>query len=93
MNYEWDNEMWDARPELDGWGGMNAEEAAEFVVMNITNGNLLDAIDFLMHEGDVRVDSVVLALRVAEQLCLDRAQPITTVVNQLIRLIDTWETS
>ena len=77
--------------EEDEWGGMTDEERVEFCALNIENGNLTDAINFMMHDGDVRADSVKLALRVSAYLCLHQYRSVETVNNQLIRFIDTWE--
>lgn len=75
----------------DEWGGMTWEERVEFAALNIENGNLKDAINFIMHDGDVRVDSVILALKVSSYLCLHQYRSVETVNNQLIRLIESWE--
>lgn len=77
----------------ENWGGMNRTERVDFVTMNIRNGNLLDAMDFLMHEGDVRVDSVRLAIDVVAQLCIEDVRSVDDVVDQLNRIINVWETS
>lgn len=79
--------MWDT----DAWGGMTLHEATEFAGMNLINGNLTDAVSFIMHDGDVRPDSVKLALSVVlwfAEINLDEAN---STIEQLIRLIDTWE--
>jgi len=80
----------DDEPSLE-WGEMTWEERTEFAAMNIENGNLTDAINFIMHDGDVRADSVKLALKVTDWLCLHQYRSVSTVTNQLIRLIDSWE--
>lgn len=84
-----DEEDYDDDP--DSWGGMTWEERTEFAALNIQNGNLTDAINFIMHDGDIRADSVVLALKVADWMCVNQVRTITTVTNQLIRLIESWE--
>lgn len=81
--------MW----QHDDWGGMSLEEAMLFAVNNIENGNLTDAIGFMMRDGDVRIDCVKLVLRVAAELQLRQIRSATTITNHLIRLIDTWETT
>ena len=75
----------------DDRGGMTDEECVEFVVMNIKNGNFKDAINFIMRDGDIRADSVKLALRVASAIAVNDYTPIQSVTNRLIRYINTWE--
>lgn len=70
---------------------MTFDEQVEWVADNITNGNLSDAITFMMRDGDIRVDSVTLALRLTAYLTLHQVRSVTDVTDQLIRLIDTWE--
>ena len=77
----------------DDRGGMTIDEQVEFVVMNITNGNLTDAINFMMRDGDVTSDSVKLALRVQNYMTLHHVRSLTAVTDQLIRLIESWETT
>ena len=79
--------------DTEAWGGMTLEEATYFTTDNIINGNLADAISFIMHDGDVRPDSVKLALRVLCELQLQQIRSSTDIANHLIRLIDSWETT
>ena len=90
----------DNQADTDEWGGMTWEQRTAFVTLNLDNGNLTDAINFIMHDGDVRVDSVVLALRVLSCLILNEldvnADDVSAVeypTDRLIRLIEHWETT
>jgi hypothetical protein len=86
--------------ELDDWAGMTPVERIEYAVLNIENGNLTDAINFIMHDGDVRADSVILALGVAQVLIgmhpdndyEGSDHVVASVTNRLTRLIRQWET-
>jgi hypothetical protein len=84
----------------DDRGGMTQEESIEFVLLALDNGNLTDAINFIMHDGDVRADSVTLAVGVLRQMLLachdldDVAHSrIDAATSRLIRLIHSWETT
>ena len=71
---------------------LTVDEVAHLVAIDIENGNLLAGINTMMHDGDIRVDSVKVALRVTQLLVERQIRPTHHVVDQLIRLIDTWET-
>ena len=71
---------------------MDPYELAEWCAIQIENGNLTDAIDSLMREGDVRVSSVVTALHLTRILVERQVRPVHNVTDQLIRLIERWET-
>jgi hypothetical protein len=82
----------------DDWGGMTPGERTEFVTLALENGNITDAINFIMHDGDVRADSVALALAVArEQITLDPdliddgQHLVNSVISRLIRHIENWK--
>ena len=84
----------------DEWGGMSWHERIEFTMLAIDNGNLTDAANFMMHDGDVRPDSVVLALHVARARILgdpdltdDADRTVNVVIDRLIRIIQHWETT
>lgn len=78
--------------DVDGWAGMTRYERTQFVILNLENGNITDAINFIMHDGDVRADSVKLALDVALGL-LDSHSPETAIarIDHLNRAINQWE--
>lgn len=68
------------------------EQKAERICDQISNGNLDNAIDILMDDGDVRVENVMLALEVQSRLTMRRMMSVERVTEYLIRLIETWET-
>jgi len=80
--------------DIDGWAGMTRYERTQFVVLSMENGNITDAVNFIMHDGDVRADSVKLALDVALGL-LDSHSYETAIarIDSLNRAIDRWETT
>lgn len=77
----------------DDWAGMTRYERTQFVILNLENGNYTDAVNFIMHDGDVRADSVKLALDVALGM-LDSHSPETATarIDALNRAINMWET-
>ena len=78
----------------DAWGGMTRMERADYAELAIHNGNLMDAITFVMHDGDVRADSVRMMLDLVGRHILNHpATPNRTLeyIDKLNRLIDTWE--
>ena len=83
-------ECQDYGPELQD--EMTPHERARYCALQIQNGNLLDAIDVLMRDGDVRVESITAALHLTTILVEQRVQPTQQVTDLLIRLIDQWET-
>lgn len=78
----------------DDWDIMTADERVDFVLIAIENGNLIDAVDFIMHSGDVRVDSVKLALEV---VCaygmLNNLIDTLYLIDKIRNTINTWETT
>lgn len=82
-----------ADQDNDDMEEMTPKERADFAMMNIENGNLLTAIDCIMRDGDVRVDSVVAALELTALLVEHQVRPTHAVTDMLIRLIERWETA
>ena len=82
----------DDAEDNDDWAGMDLGERTRYVCMQIENGNLTDAINFMMHDGDVRADSVKLGISTVVELMTIQVRSPFAVRDQLIRLIDTWET-
>lgn len=72
---------------------MDPKERADFAFIQIENGNLLDGIDCIMRDGDVRVDSVVAALLLTQLLVEHQVRPVGGVVDMLVRIIERWETT
>jgi hypothetical protein len=88
-------DIW-AEDDEDSWAGMTRMERADFAELAIENGNLKDAITFIMHDGDVRADSVRLVLDLIYRHVLNnptRANDTLTYINRLDRLITAWETT
>ena len=83
-----------ANPSHDEEDGddMTPDERAEFCAIAITNGNITDAINALMFDGDVRVESVRTALTLMAYLQTTQLRTPYQVSDSLIRMIDTWET-
>ena len=68
------------------------EDAAEDIIELLRNGNLTDAIDLLMNDGDVRVRSVLLGMEVLQRLSFQRIESSEVTKSYLFRIIDVWET-
>lgn len=80
----------------DEWGGMSWTERVGFFYLNWENGNITDAINFLMHDGDVRPDSVLLLAHIVD--FLDslpdthlHTDTIHKFISSFIRSVDKWE--
>lgn len=81
--------------DSDDWGGMTRWERMEYLDMQLLNGNNMDAVSFLMHDGDIRADSVRLALDIVARSIItqpNNANATLDFINRLNRLIDAWET-
>ena len=89
-------ESLDQEADDEDWGGMTDEERVEFFVMNWENGNLTDAVNFLMHDGDVRIDSVLLLAQVVEYYdnlpdTHLHTDTINKFINAFVRTVEKWE--
>lgn len=72
-------------PQLD-------DNVIQHICDNITNGNLMDAVNEIMNDGDVRADSVKRALLVLEEMTFREMKSTTEVTQLMISLIERWET-
>jgi hypothetical protein len=72
-------------PQLD-------DNLIQHIVTNIHNGNLTDAINIIMNDGDVNVDSVKTMMLVVEELTLCQWKTVTQVTQLMLGLIERWET-
>ena len=68
------------------------ESTAELAFMTMMNGNLTDGINLIMHDGDVRPDSVRAAIQLMWLYFEDHEPDLAKVRDLLIRLIERWET-
>ena len=78
--------------EEDDDDTMNVYERVEFCGMNMVNGNFTDAINAMMFDGDVRVDSVRTAINLVAWQVIQQQRNVEDVVASLTRHITTWET-
>ena len=76
----------------DDQGEMTVYERVEFCGMNIENGNFTDAMNAMMFDGDVRVDSVKTAINLVQWMVEHQMRSPSHVVASLTRYINTWET-
>lgn len=90
MCYECANPSHDQ--EDDDEGEMTVYERVEFCGMNIENGNIRDAINAMMFDGDVRVDSVKTAINLVAWMVEHQVRSPSLVAGALTRYINTWET-
>ena len=72
-------------PQLD-------DNLIQHICDNIHNGNLMDAINIIMNEGDVNVESVKTMMLVVEELTLREWKTVSQVTQLMLGLIERWET-
>ena len=80
-----------ANPATDEEEVMTIGERVEWCSMQLINGNRTDAVNGMMFDGDVRVDSVKVAINLVAQLVVEQQRNIVDVVGSLTRAIETWE--
>lgn len=75
------------------WAGMNIGERCEHIAQLLELGEAFDAVNFLMHDGDVRADSVKTAINLIAHLNITQNKSFFTIIEELTRLITAWETT
>jgi len=64
----------------------------QHICNNLNDGNLMDAINLIMNDGDVNVESVQKMMLVVEEMTYCEWKTVTEVTQLMLRLIDRWET-
>ena len=72
-------------PQLD-------DNLIQYICDHLNNGNLTDAINIIMNDGDVNVESVKKMILVIEEMTLREWKTVTQVSQLMLDLIDRWET-
>ena len=72
-------------PQLD-------DNLVQHICDTMKNGNLTDAINIIMNDGDVNVESVKTMMLVVEELTLREWKTVTQVTQLMLNLIERWET-
>ena len=80
-----------ANPATDDEEVMSVGERVEWCAMQLINGNRTDAVHSMMFDGDVRVDSVKVAINLVGLLVVEQQRNIVDVIGSLTRAIETWE--
>ena len=72
-------------PKLD-------DNIIQHICNNLSNGNLMDAMNDIMNDGDVNVESVKKMMLVLEEMTLREWKTVTEITQLMLRLIERWET-
>ena len=72
-------------PQLD-------DNLIQHICNNLSTGNLTDAINIIMNDGDVNVDSVKTVMLVVEEMTLREWKTVSQVTQLMLDLIERWET-
>lgn len=72
-------------PQLD-------DNLIQHICDTLSDGNLTDAINIIMNDGDVNVDSVKTMILVVEEITLREWKTVTQVSQLMLDLIERWET-
>lgn len=59
---------------------------------NLNNGNLTDALNTIMNDGDVNIASVKTMMLVMEEMTYREWMTVTEITKLMLGLIERWET-